>query len=164
MKSPHAYTITFRPEPDIDPIRALRALLKYAGRAGLRCTSIKPEPPDMTDHDERCPTCGRPTVERWAVLDLWQRASGIFAAVAGLRIEIRPIENPGSDGPHHRLYISRRVQGLGRDQANPTRATPQGWAMVRARQSAARTMAAIGMFAAHTSRAEQRELGLEPEE
>jgi hypothetical protein len=35
------YTITFRPEPGVDGLRAVRALLKMALRAfGLRCVRI----------------------------------------------------------------------------------------------------------------------------
>jgi hypothetical protein len=39
------FTLVLRPEPDVaDPVRALRALLKFAlRRHGLRCTSAREE-------------------------------------------------------------------------------------------------------------------------
>jgi hypothetical protein len=41
-----AYVLTLRPEPGTDPVLAVKALLKAAGRRfGLRCIAIRREPP-----------------------------------------------------------------------------------------------------------------------
>jgi len=40
------FIITFRPKPNVDPVRALRQLLKYAGRhCGMRCLTIEERQP-----------------------------------------------------------------------------------------------------------------------
>jgi hypothetical protein len=46
-------TITFRPEPGVDGLRAVRAVLKLALRAfGLRCIGITAHPPVDVETDE----------------------------------------------------------------------------------------------------------------
>lgn len=44
MSERRTFIIELRPLPGVDPIRALKALLKYALRVlGLRCTKITPK-------------------------------------------------------------------------------------------------------------------------
>jgi hypothetical protein len=83
-------------------------------------------------------------------LDMWQRGGGIYGALAGLKLELMPIEDAPLDGPHWRLYVTQRMDGVERDRSAPTRATrpaPTGWAEVRERQSLTKQLAAIGMQA-----------------
>jgi hypothetical protein len=96
-------------------------------------------------------------------LDMWERGSGIYGALAGLRLELLPIENAPADGPHWRLYVTQRIDGVDRDRASPLKATrpaPTGWAGVRERQSMTKMLAAVGMQAPYY----QRELGLDDQE
>jgi hypothetical protein len=99
---------------------------------------------------------------------MWQRGDGIYGALAGLRLELLPIEDAPIDGPHWRLYVTQRVEGVDRDPASPTKITkpsPTGWAAVRERQSMAKQLAAIGMVAPHYSQDElQRDLGFDLED
>jgi hypothetical protein len=51
-------------------------------------------------------------VTRLPWLDMWQRGDGIYGALAGLRLELIPIEDAPPDGPHWRLYVTQRIQGV----------------------------------------------------
>lgn len=53
-RPPPTYVVTLRPLPDVDVIKALRALLKRALRSyGLKCTSVREyvQQERRTDHD-----------------------------------------------------------------------------------------------------------------
>jgi hypothetical protein len=109
-------------------------------------------------------TAARPDVIRLPWLDMRCRGDGIYGALAGLRLEILPIENTPPDGPHMRLYVTQRINGVDRDRATPTRATRParpGWAGVRERQTLAKSLAAIGMQARFADPDLQQELGLD---
>ena len=81
--------------------------------------------------------------------------------IDGLRLELLPIEDAPPGGPHWRMYVSPRIQGVGRDAARPTKTTPKGWQAVRQRQQCSKqVLAAIGMQAPFY----QDELGIEEEE
>jgi hypothetical protein len=100
---------------------------------------------------------------RLSWLDMWQRGDGIYGALGGLKLELLPIEDAPIDGPHWRLYVVQRAEGVDRDRAKPTgvtRPAPTGWAAVRERQSITKQLAAIGMQVPYC----RDELGLEDDQ